>query len=524
VSELVNVAVYIMAGVLSAIAVFFLGWYTCKKAGEGKLLNAERLAEKIVKEAEREAETQRKSSALEAKDHWFKAKLRFERETEKKRLDIERREKQLRDREMGLNRKLEVLEKKERDLKHSEQRLGERERATVAKENELKALISQENAKLERIAGMTSQEAKALLISNMERDARAEAARMINDLREEAMRTAEREARRIITIAIERCATDHIVESTVSVVSLPNDEMKGRIIGREGRNIRAFETITGIDVIIDDTPEAVILSGFDPVRREVARLALEKLVTDGRIHPGRIEEVVAKTQKEVDEKSKEAGEQAALEAGVHGLHPELIKLLGRLHYRTSFGQNVLQHSKEVAFLAGMMARELGLDAALARRAGLLHDVGKAIDHETEGTHASIGMEIAARYGEAKEVVEAIGAHHEERESDSLIGVLVKSADAVSGARPGARRETLETYIKRLQKLEGIADSFEGVEKAYAIQAGREIRVMVEPKLVDDVRAASLAVEVARKIEKESEYPGQIKVVVIRESRAVDYAK
>jgi ribonuclease Y len=371
---------------------------------------------------------------------------------------------------------------------------------------------------------MTADEAKQLLITNLENEARHEAAQLIRQIREEAERKADREAKEVLTMAIQRCAADHVVESTVSVVSLPNEEMKGRIIGREGRNIRSFELSTGIDVIIDDTPEAVILSGFDPVRREVAKVSLERLVADGRIHPARIEEIVAKVQAEMDEKIREVGEQVSLDVGVHGLHPELIKLLGRLQYRTSYGQNVLQHAKEVAYLAGMMAAELKFDVSLAKRAGLLHDIGKAVDHEAEGTHTQIGGELAEKYGENPGVVHAISSHHSDNVTESAISVLVQAADAVSSARPGARRETLESYVKRLEKLEKVADSFKGVAKAFAIQAGREIRIMVESKEIDDSKAEELAGEIARKVEKELEYPGQVKVVVIRETRAIEYAK
>jgi len=362
------------------------------------------------------------------------------------------------------------------------------------------------------------------LIKNMESDARLEAARMVKDIKDEARKQGDKEAKKVLTLAIQRCAADHVVESTVSVVNLPNDEMKGRIIGREGRNIRAFETATGIDVIVDDTPEAVILSGFDPVRREVARLALERLITDGRIHPGRIEEVVEKVTKELDEQIREIGEETCLDIGIHDLKPELVRLLGRLKYRTSYGQNMLQHSKEVAFICGLMAGELGFDVAVAKRAGLLHDIGKSVDHTMEGTHAGLGAELARRYSEDDLIVNAIESHHEDVEPTSMIAVLVQAGDAVSGARPGARRETLETYIKRLEKLEEIASSFQGVERSYAIQAGREIRIMVQHRKIDDARAEILAAAVARKIEAELKYPGQIKVVVIRETRAVDYAK
>ncbi|UCF79813.1 MAG: ribonuclease Y [Candidatus Eiseniibacteriota bacterium] len=515
---------YVIVGVLVAIAVFFTGWNTYKRVSESKVVSAERLAEKIVREAQKEAETRKKSALLEAKDEWYKAKAKFEQETQSTRQQLQALERRLADKDGSLNRRADLLERKERDVRRTERHVQTKEKAVEERNRELGELIREENSKLERIAGLSAEEAKQLLMSNLESEARHEAARLLNEIRETALRDAEKEVRKILTLAIQRCAAEHVVESTVSVVSLPSDEMKGRIIGREGRNIRAFETSTGIDVIIDYTPEAVILSGFDPIRREVARMSLEKLISDGRIHPGRIEEVVSKTQREMEEQIRETGEQTCLEVGIHGLHPELVKLLGRLRYRTSYGQNVLEHSKEVAFLAGMMASELGLDVAIAKRSGLLHDIGKAADHEAEGTHAQIGRELSGKYGEVPTVVDAVGGHHDDPQPDSLMAVLIQAADAVSGARPGARRETLETYVKRLEKLERIADSFPGVGKAYAIQAGREIRIMVEHKEVDDAKAAALASDIAAKVERELEYPGQIKIVVIRETRAVDYAK
>ena len=402
--------------------------------------------------------------------------------------------------------------------------LAEMESQKTPGQLETERIFNKFYAKLERIAGLTTQEAKRLLLANLEARAKQEAAQMIKEIKDKALQTATKEAKEIITSAIQRCAAEHTVESTVSVVSLPNDEMKGRIIGREGRNIRSFEIATGIDVIVDDTPEAVILSGFDPIRRETARIALERLVLDGRIHPGRIEEIVAKAKQEVEEDIFEAGEQTCYDVGIHGLHPDLIRLLGRLKYRTSYGQNVLQHSKEVAYLAGLMAAELELDVNIAKRAGLLHDIGKALDHNVEGTHTSIGFQIAKKYNENAITMNAILAHHEDVEPESLIAVLVGAADAISGSRPGARRETLEAYIKRLEQLEELADSFSGVEKAYAIQAGREIRVMVQHEKRDDAQAAQLASDIAAKIQAEMEYPGQIKVTVIRETRSVEYAK
>jgi ribonuclease Y len=514
----------IIAGIVVGMLLFLLGWYARKRASESRLMSTEKLAEKIITEAKKEAETHKREAVLEAKDQWYKAKENFERETQSRKAELSKLEKKFSEKESNLNRKVDILEKKESDLRRREREVSKRDSALGDRERELRRLVEEENRRLERIAGMTSDEARQLLMSNLENEARHQAAHLIRNIREEAERKADREAREVLTLAIQRCAADHVVESTVSVVQLPNEEMKGRIIGREGRNIRAFELSTGIDVIIDDTPEAVILSGFDPIRREVAKVSLERLVADGRIHPARIEEVVSKVQAEMDEKIREVGEQVSLDVGVHGLHPELIKLLGRLQYRTSYGQNVLQHSKEVAHLAGIMAAELGFDASLAKRAGLLHDIGKAIDHETEGTHTQIGSDAAERFGENPGVVHAISYHHSDAVTDSAISVLVQAADAVSSARPGARRETLESYVKRLEKLEKIADGFKGVAKAFAIQAGREIRIMVENKEISDERAEELAHDIARRVEKELEYPGQVKVVVIRETRAIEYAK
>ncbi len=419
--------------------------------------------------------------------------------------------------EENLDRKIESFEKKE-------EHLAVRETFLSDSQAKVDALYQKQLGELERLSGLSTEDAKKELLQSVEEEVKHETAMLIKDLEQQAKEEADKKAREIISLAIQRCAADHVAETTVSVVALPNDEMKGRIIGREGRNIRTLETLTGIDLIIDDTPEAVIISGFDPVRREVARVALEKLINDGRIHPSRIEEMVEKAQKEVEQKIKEAGEQATFAVGVHGLHPELIKLLGRLKYRTSYGQNVLNHSVEVAHLAGLMASELGVDVVLAKRAGLLHDIGKAIDHEMEGSHVEIGMEIAKKYRESELVLNAIMAHHGDVEPKSVEAVLVAAADAVSAARPGARRETLESYLKRLTRLEEISESFEGVEKCFAVQAGREIRIMVKPDQIDDATSILLARDIAKKIEAEMEYPGQIKVVIIRETRAVDYAK
>jgi ribonuclease Y len=515
----------VLVGVAAITLGIVVGWVLRGKSAEKKVVENEKLAEKIVQEAKREAETEKKRLVLEAKDEWYRAKGKFEKDTQSARGQLQRDERKLNDRERDLNRRADLLERKEKEVRKAEREVEGREKAAADRGLELDRLLREQNVRLEKIANMSMEEAKQLLMVNLENEAKHSAAKLIGEIRENALRNADKEARKIITLAVQRMAADHVVESTVSVVNLPNDEMKGRIIGREGRNIRAFETVTGIDVIIDDTPEAVILSGFDPVRREIGRRAMERLVLDGRIHPTRIEEVAEKTRAEVEEEIREIGEQASIEVGVTGLHPEVIKLLGRLRYRTSYGQNVLQHSKEVAYLSSMMAAELGIDEAIAKRAGLLHDLGKAVDHEREGTHASIGKDLVSRYGEPPAVVEAVALHHETTDgANTLVSVLVQAADAISGARPGARRETLESYVKRLVKLEDIADSFPGVEKAYAIQAGREIRILVENKKVDDVRATTLASEIARKVEKEMEYPGQIKVVVIRETRATEYAK
>lgn len=510
--------------IAGAILSFLGGWYTSIKVGQSKIANAEKFAEKIIADAQKEVETHKKAATLEAKDEWYKAKSNFEKEAQIKRLELTRLEKKLLEREGNLDRKVDILNKKDREIGIRERESSLKERVIRAKDDQLSRLIEEQNAKLERIAGLTAEEAKKLLMANLESRARQEAAQLMKEIRDRAIETAKGEAREIIVSAIQRCATDHTVESTISVVSLPNEEMKGRIIGREGRNIRTFEMATGIDVIIDDTPEAVILSGFDTIRRETAKIALEKLILDGRIHPGRIEEVVTKARQEMEENIKQAGEQVCYDVGVHGVHPELVKLLGKLKYRTSYGQNVLQHSKEVAYLSGLMASELQLDVALAKRAGLLHDIGKTIDHDVEGTHTTIGVELAGKHNEDSVVLNAIASHHEDVETTSLISALVQAADTISGARPGARRETLEEYIKRLEKLEELADSFTGVGKAYAIQAGREIRVMVEPERINDAQAEQLASDIAKKVYSELEYPGQIKVTVIRETRAVDYAK
>jgi len=474
-------------------------------------------AEERRRQLEKEIEAKRKEVLLEAKEEAFRIRSEIEKENREKRAEIQRLERRLTQKEETLDRRLDNLDKKEKAVTQKEQEAAQ-------KAEELNGLFAQQREELQRVSRMTAEEARDMLLRQIERECEHEVAHMIREAEDQAREEGDRRARDIITLAIQRCAVDQAAETTVSVVPLPGDDMKGRIIGREGRNIRAFETLTGVDLIIDDTPEAVVISGFDPVRREIARVALSNLIVDGRIHPGRIEETVTKAQEEIEAKMREAAEQAAFETGVTGLDLELLKLLGRLRYRTSYGQNVLEHSIEVAHLAGAMAAELEVNVALARRAGLLHDIGKAVDFEVDGPHAVIAMDILKRFREPAEVIHAVGAHHSDVEAHSIEAVLVLAADAISAGRPGARRETLETYVKRLQKLETIADSFPGVEKTYAVQAGREIRVMVKPESVDDDGAAKLARDVANKIEEEMEYPGQIKVTVIREIRAIEHAK
>jgi ribonucrease Y len=516
---------YLIVGAgLGAAAAFGLGYLLRSRLALSRLQGAEQQARAALEQAAREAESVKRGAVLEGREEALRLKQQIERESQTARTDQLAAERLFQEKEVAFGRRVEVIEKKERDFKRLDQEVTQREVAVTERARELDVLAAEQRQRLERIANLSAEEARAQLIGQIESEARAEAARHVTEIRDAAQRNAEREARKVLTLAIQRYAGDHASESSVSVVHLPSDDMKGRIIGREGRNIRSFETITGVDVIIDDTPEAVILSGFDPVRREIARLALERLVADGRIHPARIEEVVAKVKVEVENKIRELGEMACLEVGVHGIHPDLQNLLGRLQYRTSYGQNILRHSVEVAHLAGMMAAEIGMDQKMAKRGGLLHDIGKAIDHDHEGTHPALGMEVATRLGEPQPVLEAIGYHHDDYAGGSLWPVLISAADAISGARPGARRESLEIYIKRLESLEKIANTFPGVEKSYAIQAGREVRIMVEHHRVDDARAQNLAAEIARRIEKELEYPGQIRVTVIRETRAVDYAK
>lgn len=508
----------------AALACLLIGYLFRKYTTESKTESAEKLAARIVEEAEKEAQTKRREAVLEAKDHLFAEKTKFEQETREIRQELHALEKKLSKREDNLDKRSEAIEKRERELQSQAQKIKNDEDKIQAKQKELEELIAKQITQLEKLANLSTEEAKQLLLSTLEQELVREQAILIRRVTEETKEQAKKKAREIVTTAIQRCASDQVVECTVSSVSLPGDEMKGRIIGREGRNIRSFEAITGINLVIDDTPEAVVLSGYDPVRREIARRTLEKLIQDGRIHPGRIEELFNKTKKEVDEIILEEGQQAAFDVGVHELHPEMVRLLGRLKFRSSYGQNVLQHSIEVARLAAIMASELGADVELSKRAGLLHDIGKSVDFEMEGTHAKIGADLAKRYNESYKIVHAIAAHHEDEEPHTIEAVLVAAGDAISAARPGVRRETLETYVKRLEKLEEVANSFAGVERCFAIQAGRELRILVEPDEVDDLESVKLAREIRNRIEQEMEYPGQIKVSVIRETRAVEYAK
>ena len=516
--------VVIVFALLAAVAAFFAGSRSGKRDTGAIVRQAEELAAKMIDDSRREAETITKEAELKAKDIALEAKASHEKEMTEKKKDLLALEKRLQQKEENLDKKVAIFDQKELDVLKKEQSISAKEQSLGLKEEELKKSADIQREKLETISGMSAAEAKKELMDAMEVEAKHDAAKIIRLIEEEARETADKKAKEIMALAIQRYAGEYVAERTVSVVPLPSDEMKGRIIGREGRNIRALEAATGIDLIIDDTPEAVILSGFNPVRREVARLSLEKLIGDGRIHPGRIEEVVAKSTEEVEQAIKEAGEQAAFDLGVHGIHPEILKLIGRLKYRTSYTQNIYQHSLEVAFICGIMAAELGINVKQAKRAGLLHDLGKAVDHEVEGSHAVIGAELARKYGESPKIVHAIMAHHEDEKPSTVLAVLVQAADALSGARPGARREMMETYVKRLEELERIATSFNGVQSSFAIQAGREIRVMVSSEQVSDEIAVVMARDIAKKIEAEMSYPGQIKVNVIRETRAVEYAR
>jgi ribonuclease Y len=514
----------LVAAVIAAVIGFVVG----RTLEVSRLRRARGTAEderaRILAAAEQDAENLRKAEILAGKEAAFKAKEEWEREEARRRDEMERAERRLGERAESLDRKSHLLDEKAQTQEERTEQLVQREQALTARDEALSTRMAEVQHRLESLAGLNAGEAKRQLMQDMEQEAKAEAAQRIREIKEEARRDAEREAKKIISLAIQRIAADHTAETTVSVVSLPSDEMKGRIIGREGRNIRAFEQATGIDVIIDDTPEAVVLSGFDPIRRETARIALEKLVSDGRIHPGRIEEVVSKSRKEVENGMREAAEEVLYELGIHGLHPEIVKVLGRLKFRTSYGQNQLLHSKEVALLAGNMAAELGFDFALAKRMGLLHDVGKGLTHEHEGTHVELGWNLCKKHGEGAQVLNAIKAHHDEEPHLFPETFLVTAADAISGSRPGARRENFETYVKRLERLEEIATSFPGVERCFAVQAGREVRIMVTPDKVSDADMTRLSEETARRIESELQYPGQIKVVVIRETRAVDFAR
>jgi ribonuclease Y len=511
--------------VLIGLAVgVFMGFVARKRFMENRLLSIEKVSEKILTEAQKEANNLKKEAALQAKDTLYQMKVEFEKETREKREQLQIHEKRFIHKEEGLDKKIEQAEKRELKLFEKEKGFEKVEKDLTRKEAEYTQLVAEQRKRLENLAGISGEDAKQLLIKSMEEEAQHDAAKIARRIESEAREQADRKAQEIMGLAIKRYSGDYVAEKTVSVVNLPNEEMKGRIIGREGRNIRAIEAATGVDLIIDDTPEAVILSAFNPVRREVAKISLERLIDDGRIHPARIEEIVAKVNKEIEAGIKEAGEQTAFDVGVHGIHHELIKLIGRLKYRSSYAQNVLLHSREVSFLCGVMASELGLNVKQAKRAGLLHDIGKAVDHEVEGPHAIIGADLAKKYGEASQVVHAIGAHHEDIAPESVLAVLVQAADTLSGARPGARQEMLESYVKRLEDLERIANSFHGVTKSYAIQAGRELRIMVEGKIVDDDHAFIMCRDIAKKIEKELTYPGQIRVTLIRETRAVEYAK
>ena len=512
-----QIIIYIAIFLITAVIFTFVGFIIRKKIAESKLISAENEANQIIERAKIEAENNKKEEIFKAKEEILSARQDLEDEIRERRGEVQQQEKRLIQKEENLERKLEMIDQKERNLLQKEDDLK-------AKNQKIDEITNKQMEELQRISGLSSEEAKKQLLSELEKTMTAEKAAVIRDIESKTKEEAIKSAREIVGYAIQKCAADHTSETTVSIVSLPNDDMKGRIIGREGRNIKALETLTGIDLIIDDTPEAVVISGFDPLRREVAKIALEKLIEDGRIHPSKIEEMVEKAKEEVENTIKEEGERAVLETGVVGLHPDLVKLLGKLKYRTSYGQNVLNHSIEVSNLARIMAEELGLDPKLARRAGLLHDIGKALDHDMEGTHVEIGVEILKKYKENDKVINAVQAHHGDVEPQTIEAVLVQAADAISASRPGARRETLENYIKRLEALENIADSFDGVEKSFAIQAGREIRIIVKPEKISDDQMVIMARDIAKKVEDEMEYPGQIKVNLVRETRVVDYSK
>ncbi|MFC3882319.1 ribonuclease Y [Bacillus songklensis] len=518
--EPITIIFILLATIVGAV----VGFFVRKSIAEAKIAGAKSVADQIIDEAKREADALKKEALLEAKDEIHTIRTEAEQDIRDRRIELQKQENRLMQKEENLDRKDESLDKREAMLEKKEDSLAIRQQQIEEMESKVEEMVRNQQAELERISSLTREDARQIIIERVENELSHELALMVKESEIRAKEESDKKAKEILSLAIQRCAADHVAETTVSVVNLPNDEMKGRIIGREGRNIRTLETLTGIDLIIDDTPEAVILSGFDPIRRETARIALDKLVQDGRIHPARIEEMVEKSRREVDEYIREVGEQTTFEVGVHGLHPDLIKILGRLKFRTSYGQNVLKHSMEVAFLAGLMAAELGEDEVLARRAGLLHDIGKAIDHEVEGSHVEIGVELATKYKEHPIVINAIASHHGDTEPTSIIAVLVAAADALSAARPGARSETLENYIRRLEKLEEISESYEGVEKSFAIQAGREVRIMVKPDTIDDLEAHRLARDIRKRIEEELDYPGHIKVTVIRETRAVEYAK
>jgi len=514
----------VIIAIASLIAGIALGYLLRKLITRKELQSSENLSVRIVEEAKKEADNIKKEAILQAKESLLKTKAEFEREARERKTELDKLEARLRSKEENQEKRIDMMVQKESNIENREKGLQQKENSLHEKHERMNRILDEQKEKLEQIAGITSTEAKAQLIQAMEAEAKREAAALIRKAEEEAKRIADKKAQEIIAYSIQRYAGDFVAESTVSVVNLPTDEMKGRIIGREGRNIRAIEAATGVDLIIDDTPEAVVLSAFDPVRREVAKISLERLISDGRIHPGRIEDVVRKVQGEVDKIIQETGERTSFDVGAHDIHPELITLLGKLKYRSSFSQNVLQHSIEVAYLAGIIASELGLDVKEAKRAGLLHDIGKAVDHKLEGTHAALGADYAKRFGEPERIVEAIATHHDDGRNNNLLGVLVQVADTLSAARPGARREMLETYVKRLQELEGIAKSFNGVESCFAIQAGREIRILVQNERISDDESIVLAKDIAKKIESELTYPGQIKVTVIRETRVTDFAR